>query len=476
MKRCGVSLAYVGRNFSSANSANMMFRCAIILIVLALPLHAAAQSRPTGYVSTFVDFFPNRGDSVELRGRVFAEDKLAPSPGVVFNFAGFVEGLLARRDGRRREDAIVRAQDASVTIATGPVDLLAGFTRVAWGRLDELQPTDVINPLDVSRFFFEGRSEARLPVALVRGRWFITSDITLEGVYLPVFRRGRFDRLDEPTSPFNIAPRADRDREPGARWRDAQGGARLSVTTGRVDWSIAAFRGFEPFGVYSLVPPPNPLRELTQSKTKRPTTRGQRWFVGPLVLGLSRPPSFNGLVALPPPGSDPPVVERSFPRFTMFGGDFETVRGQWGVRGEMAVFTKRRFQDFAGPVPGSSFDAGVGVDRKAGDYRVSGTMLVHREAYDVALTANGVSETSRTDVSLIASLDRSFAREKYNLRLFSVYSATEGSSFVRGITTAKLRDDVALEGSIGWFIGDGRDLIGRFGDSDFAYARLKVYF
>ena len=45
----------------------------------------------------------------------------------------------------------------------------SGFTRVVWGRLDEIQPTDVINPLDVSRFFFEGRAEARLPVALVRG-------------------------------------------------------------------------------------------------------------------------------------------------------------------------------------------------------------------------------------------------------------------------------------------------------------------
>lgn len=400
---------------------------------------AAAQSRPTGYISTFVDFFPNRGDSVELRGRVFAENKLAPSPHIVFNLAGFAEGLLARRDGRRRDDAIVRAQDASVEITAGSVDLLAGFTRVAWGRLDELQPTDVVNPLDVSRFFFEGRSEARLPVALVRGRWFITSDITLEGVYVPVFRRGRFDQLEEPTSPFNLAPVAGREHERDAAWGNAQGGARLSVTTGRVDWSLAAFRGFEPFGVYSLNPPPNPL-------------------------------------ALPPPGSPPPVLERSFPRFTMLGGDFETVRGEWGVRGELAVFTEDTFQDGVRPVSGRSLDAGVGVDRKAGDYRISGTLLVHHEAYDMPLMPLDAADTSRTDVSLIASMDRSFAREKYNVRLFSVYSATEGSSFVRGITTAKLRDHVALEGSIGWFVGDGRDLIGRFSDSDFAYARLKIYF
>jgi hypothetical protein len=61
------------------------------------------------------------------------------------------------------------------------------------------------------------------------------------------------------------------------------------------------------------------------------------------------------------------------------------------------------------------------------------------------------------------------------VRVFGVYGATEGSGFVRGIATAKLRDDVALEGSAGWFAGDGLDLAGRFRDSDFIYARLKYY-
>ncbi len=46
---------------------------------------------------------------------------------------------------------------------------------------------------------------------------------------------------------------------------------------------------------------------------------------------------------------------------------------------------------------------------------------------------------------------------------------------MRGIFTAKLRDDVAVEASGGWFAGDGRDTIGRFADSDFLYARLKYY-
>jgi uncharacterized protein YdiU (UPF0061 family) len=110
------------------------------------------------------------------------------------------------------------------------------------------------------------------------------------------------------------------------------------------------------------------------------------------------------------------------------------------------------------------------VDRKAGDYRISGQVLVHREEHEIT------DPPGRTDVSLIVSADRNFARQKYQGRLFGVYNPTNGSGFTRGIATASLRDNVALEGSIGWLAGSGTDPIGRFADSDFVYVRLKYFF
>ena len=79
-------------------------------------------------------------------------------------------------------------------------------------------------------------------------------------------------------------------------------------------------------------------------------------------------------------------------------------------------------------------------------------------------------------MSLIVSADRTFARQKYEGRLFGVYNPTSGAAFVRGIARANLRDNVALEGSAGAFTGGGTDNIGRFADSDFAYLRLKYSF
>lgn len=419
--------------------------CLAVAVAGASP--AFAQQAPTGYVSVFLDHVPNR-DATELRARAFAEAKLEAGSHVRVTASGFVEGLLADRRGRVR-DVIAEPQELNVTFQAKRFDLSVGLARVVWGRLDEIQPTDVINPIDVSRFFFEGRSEARMPVPLVRARLFAGDKVSLEGVYVPMFRRGRFDRLDERTSPFNLEPGAAAclaigcpapvfvPNEPARTAANAQGGARVNVTSGRVDWSVSAYRGFRPFGIY------------TQS------------------LASSKPPSGEGGPSIVRP------LSIEFPRFTMIGGDFETVAGAWVVRGEVAAFVRDAFQSPQTPaaLTGQSFDAGAAVDRKAGNYRISGQLLVHRETVEAPFTA-----FSRTDVSMIVSADRTFSRQKYQGRLFGVYNPNNDAGFVRGIATATLRDNVAFEGSLGWFAGSGLDTISRFADSDFAYVRLKYFF
>ncbi len=446
-----------------------MLRQSVVLVavvVALLPATAARAQSPTGNVSVFGDYFPNRHDTVELRGRLFVEEKiekeLEPSTRVIVTASGFVEGLLARRvvpgsNGSLQsvEDGIVRVQDGNVDILGSRLDVLVGYARIAWGRLDEIQPTDVINPLDVSKFFFDGRSEARLPMLLGRVRLHLSESVNVDGIYLPDFRRGHFDQLAEPSSPFNLpvevsddpvaclaigcpAPGAIAvsDQAPAFTVKNAQGGARVSATTGRVDWSVSVFRGFETFGLYTL----------------------------------------EAATVVPPAT---PTVAIVYPRFTMIGGDFEAVRGKWGMRGEVAAFVDDNFQSAdLRVIAGHSFDAGVGVDRRAGDYTLSGTVLLHSESYDAPLSVSQPGETrdGRTDVSVIVSADRTFARERYRFRGFGVYNASGGSGFVRGIVMASLRDNVALEGSVGWFAGDSLDLIGRFSDSDFAYLRLKYYF
>jgi hypothetical protein len=139
---------------------------AIAVACLAATVAGVSAQAPTGNASVMFDHLPNR-DTTELRARLFAEEKVDAGQHVRLTASGFVEGLVADQNGRV-DDAIAEPQDVLVEFTANHLSLTAGVGRVVWGRLDELQPTDVVNPLDVSRFFFEGRSEARLAVPLVR--------------------------------------------------------------------------------------------------------------------------------------------------------------------------------------------------------------------------------------------------------------------------------------------------------------------
>jgi hypothetical protein len=417
----------------------------LLLLVILVSGTASAQG-VDGYVSATVDVFPHvqfigseERTTTEFRARVFLERRFDVSERIRFTAAGFADGLIANRvNNQTTRDAIVRAQELHVEFAWAKADLRIGLSRVVWGKLDEFQPTDVVNPQDLTRFFFEGRSEGRMPVGMVRGRWLPSDRFTLEGVYVPYYRRGSFDQLDEPTAPLNFVPHGilvDESPRPVRSFGNAQGGARASVTSGRVDWSVAAYRGFEPL----------PLFEF-----------------------------------------DAGALDERYPRFTMVGGDFETVRGGWGIRGEVAAFPDRAIQavNTAVVVDGRTIEAGFGADRKAGAYRIASNIVLSKRwiANKGLVTVPVVPVIDATDVLLVAVLDRSFARESRSVRVLGVYNPTEGSSFTRGIALFSVRDNVALETSIGWFTGGGAssltltDSFGQLDSRDFAYARVKVFF
>jgi hypothetical protein len=239
----------------------------------------------------------------------------------------------------------------------------------------------------------------------------------VEAIYVPLFRAGRFDELDEESAPFNPRlPFASAREEPVHSFRNAQGGVRMTATTGRVDWSLSTYHGFEPL------------------------------------------PLYEGFAA-------------RFPRFTMIGGDFETVHGPWGVRGEVAAFVERTLQLADAPLVarGQSVEAGIGIDRKAGDYRVSGNMVYANRILNI-------EGLDKRDLLLVTSIDRSFARETRRVRAFAAYNPGNESGFARVIGAISLRDGMTLEGSAGLFAGAGNDVFGSFSDRDFLYVRLKVFY
>ena len=424
--------------------------------ILLTATAAAAQSTTfTGSASALVDHLPNvpapglatsgaTRAATELRLRLMIDTQVDPRPWLRLRLAGVADGLAADRGGGVR-DANADALEAWIELAGARADLRIGVGRLAWGRLDEVQPTDVINPIDVAKFLLEGRSEARLAVPLVRARLLGGESIRLEGVLVPAFRAGTFDRLDEATSPFNLlldlpGPACPPGVPCPPRWtfvRDSpesgamQGGARVSATTGRVDWSVSGWNGFVPFGLISGVSPSNPA-----------------------------------------------ALRLTHPRYTMLGADVETVIGQWALRAEAAYFPDRPLQVANQPAvfEGGSLEAGAGVDRRAGDFTLSGTVLLRREDTLTQVARDVIHGDVRTSLSVVAGFSRTFNRDRVETRLFSLVNPGDNAAFVRGVLAWKPADDVAIETSAGWFAGEGDDVITRFGDRDFAYLRVKYYF
>jgi hypothetical protein len=151
----------------------------------------------------------------------------------------------------------------------------------------------------------------------------------------------------------------------------------------------------------------------------------------------------------------------------------------------VAAFVEDELQSnqIARGVPGRTIDAGVGLDRRAGSYRIAGDVLWSSRRVDVgddgmedpglALAAD---ELNGTELNVVIAADRSFARETRTVRVFAVYDPIDGTTFARVIGAVSLRDNVWVEGSGGLFVGTSDDTLGRLSTRDFVYARLRVFF
>lgn len=420
-----------------------------MLLLSAGAVRAQAPASVSGRVALFVDAVPGApgtgaapDGASELRARAAVDARRRLAGGLSVRAALEAEGLVGDRFGARARAATVQPQEIAATWSTSRLDLTVGMGQVVWGRLDEFQPTDVVNPIDVTRFFFEGRAAARRAVGLARARIVLPGETALDAVVVPVFRRGTFDVLQESTSPFALGPREictpglgclpveTEGSRPGVR---AQGGARFAATTGRLDWAVMAWRGFESLPIYTSA-----------------------------ALQATRPAQVT--------------VTASHPRTTVVGGDVETVFGAVGLRAEAAWHVSDTLQaaDRVAGIPARSLDVGAGLDRRAGDYRLSFTVLMTARRPDEAQVP--AATVDRRDVQLVAAADRSFARDTRRLRVFVVHNPGDDSAFVRTVGSWSVRDGWWLEGSAGWFTGSGADTLSRLAARDFVSLSLTVHY
>jgi hypothetical protein len=347
------------------------------------------------------------------------------------------------------------------------VEVKIGYSKVFWGKLDQLTPTDIVNPLDISKLFLEAeRKEAKLAVPLLMISPYFGKQSRLDLILVPFFEEGTYDELNEKSSPFSIEkfpPPLEKlpveEELPSKNLNNMEYGGRFSSTFREIDWSVYYFRGFCDLPMYKLNYRFNPILNEFIPDT---------------------------------------MIQAEYFKYNMFGYDFELVKGKWGIRGEGAFFTDQGFQKkgILDYTRGNSFMGGFGLDRSFGDNYLNFSVLYRKIFVDDDI------EEKKDEITLLGNIERKFSYETkviklfsiYNtmsnsiflkgtfsimtrvIKLFSIYNTMSNSIFLKGTLSVNLLENLWVDLSIGIFEGKEEDTLAKLKDSDFFYIKCKYNF
>jgi hypothetical protein len=193
------------------------------------------------------------------------------------------------RDLRDVEEVVSELREGYGELTLGRWEVRAGKQIIAWGRADELNPTDAITPKDYLLLLPEGQSAYRYGVTALKADYFLTPSVRAIGVWVPVFSPSRIP-LDVPDG-VRL-----HERVPAIRIEDGSVGAKLDRSGGKLDASLSYYYGF------NLLPEVRVESVALDAATDRPF-------------------------------ADVALVH---PRRHMIGADFATALDRFGYRGEIA--------------------------------------------------------------------------------------------------------------------------------------------
>lgn len=299
------------------------------------------------------------------------------------------------------------------------LDVRLGKQRIAWGRADQFNPTDNLNPDDLTDFFDFG---AKVPSWAVQGTWY-AGESELTAVWLPFVQPALLPRGGTAALLGGAAARVERpERTPG----NSMYALKFSGYAFNVDYSLSYFDGFDDLPV--LVPEPG----------------------GPVLR---------------------------FPSLKVIGFDFAGEFRAIGFRGEAAQFRPEEVtSDGAVALPGEPYvKYTVGLD-----YTFRGGLFLEAQLVHGFTTERGAGELGDF---LVVTAEQSFLNDELELSLSAAVEARDGSSlgdpsgtaFFPEITYA-LPGNVELGGGAYLLEGEDGSLFGRFREQDQVFLKTTCSF
>ncbi len=146
-----------------------------------------------------------------------------------------VDGWAGNERGFRGNSAQGVMREGYFHLSAGAMDVQIGKQIIAWGRADQLNPTDNLSPKDYT-LLVPDDSDQRSGVASAKATYFF-QDYSITGIWLAGFRP---NVLPFPQSTSALAFHEHAPDDP-----DRQGAIKIGQSGGSVDWSLSYFSGLD---------------------------------------------------------------------------------------------------------------------------------------------------------------------------------------------------------------------------------------
>ena len=257
-----------GQEWPEGRSTRLVCLVLVFLLAAGRPPVAAQVVAGRGFVDAAVVLFPQEAtnDATQLIGSLLAREELFFKPARWVQFAAGFDGRANSHDEVERSWRLdirdrgtlrpaLSARRLSATLIHGPLTVDVGKQFIRWGKADIVTPTDHFAPRD----FLGVIDNEFLAVTAARAAVQWRSE-SFDGVWVPFFTPSRTPLLNQrwtavPSGAESVALFDASGPLPGG----SQAGVRWGHITGRYEFSLSYFNGFNHLPNIAITPGPSPL-------------------------------------------------------------------------------------------------------------------------------------------------------------------------------------------------------------------------
>jgi hypothetical protein len=344
-------------------------------------------------------------------------------------------------DGLKKSDSWY-FQEAYIDYYSRMLDIRFGKQVIAWGKADEINPTDILNPQNLANIA-EEKNIRKIGLLSLKMDWKFY-DFVLEGIWKPEFQSMQLPPLNSQWAFFNIPGLTELPSPsyPANKLENTEWALKLSRTISMYDFSVSYFDGWDNIFTPNIVF--NPVTQQMQ------------------------------------------LDQLVFHHTKMIGADFAGSIHSVGVWGECGYF---RTEDTEGSDPfiknpyvqfvvGADYTFGYSIKANVQYFQEYITKVnddVEEESEEAIISKLGIGIPLQQAASL--RIEKRFgAGEVHRVELFGFYDIKHQGMMLQPKLVLSPEDAFSLEIGMMIFDGDKESIFGRFGNNDEVYLKCTYSF